>query len=96
MNNNFHLDFERPIVELENKIEELSDQADTGGVDIAQEVERLQSRVEEQRQKIYSNLSSWQKVQISRHPDQLLEHRFQQQPHFSQFEQSFFARHRLG
>jgi acetyl-CoA carboxylase carboxyl transferase subunit alpha len=69
VNNNFHLDFERPIVELENKIEELSDQADTGGVDIAQEVERLQSRVEEQRQKIYSNLSSWQKVQISRHPD---------------------------
>lgn len=69
MNNNFHLDFERPIVELEKKIEELSDQADTGGVDINQELERLQSRVEEQRQKIYSNLSSWQKVQISRHPD---------------------------
>jgi len=69
VNNNFHLDFERPIVELEKKIEELSDQADTGGVDINQELERLQSRVEEQRQKIYSNLSSWQKVQISRHPD---------------------------
>ena len=69
MNNNFHLDFERPIVELEKKIEELSEQADTGGVDIDQEIERLQSRVEEQRQKIYSNLSSWQKVQISRHPE---------------------------
>ncbi len=69
MNSNFHLDFERPIVELEKKIEELSEQADTGGVDIHSEIERLQSRVEEQRQKIYSNLSSWQKVQISRHPD---------------------------
>lgn len=69
MNNNFHLDFERPIVELEKKIAELSQQADTGGLEIDQEIVRLNERVEEQRQKIYSNLSSWQKVQISRHPN---------------------------
>ena len=69
VNNNFHLDFERPIVELEKKIAELSQQADTGGLEIDQEIVRLNERVEEQRQKIYSNLSSWQKVQISRHPN---------------------------
>ena len=69
MNNNFHLDFERPIVELEKKIAELSQQADTGGLELDQEIVRLNERVEEERQKIYSSLSSWQKVQISRHPN---------------------------
>ena len=69
VNNNFHLDFERPIVELEKKIAELSQQADTGGLELDQEIVRLNERVEEERQKIYSSLSSWQKVQISRHPN---------------------------
>ena len=69
MNNNFHLDFERPIVELEKKIVELSQQADTGGLELDQEIVRLNERVEEERQKIYSSLSSWQRVQISRHPN---------------------------
>ncbi|MEC7225778.1 MAG: acetyl-CoA carboxylase carboxyltransferase subunit alpha [Candidatus Latescibacterota bacterium] len=69
MNNNFHLDFERPIVELEKKIAELSQQADTGGLELDREIVRLNERVEEERQKIYSSLSSWQKVQISRHPN---------------------------
>jgi len=69
VNSTFHLDFERPIVELEKKIAELSQQADTGGLELDQEIVRLNERVEEQRQKIYSNLSSWQKVQISRHPN---------------------------
>ncbi|MBJ66607.1 MAG: acetyl-CoA carboxylase carboxyl transferase subunit alpha [Gemmatimonadetes bacterium] len=69
MNNNFHLDFERPIVELEKKIVELSQQADTGSLELDQEIVRLNERVEEERQKIYSSLSSWQRVQISRHPN---------------------------
>ena len=62
-------DFERPIVDLEKKIEELSEQAKTDGLDLDGEVQRLQARVEDQRQKIYNNLTSWQKVQISRHPN---------------------------
>tara|TARA_B100001115_G_C15832040_1_gene415402 strand:- start:432 stop:1391 length:960 start_codon:yes stop_codon:yes gene_type:complete len=69
VNNNFHLDFERPIVELEKKIVELSQQADTGSLELDQEIVRLNERVEEERQKIYSSLSSWQRVQISRHPN---------------------------
>jgi len=69
VNNNFHLDFEKPIVELEKKIVELTQQADTGGLELDQEIVRLNERVEEERQKIYSSLSSWQRVQISRHPN---------------------------
>lgn len=62
-------DFEKPIVDLEKKIEELSDQAKIEDLDLDRELQRLQARVEDQRQKIYSNLTAWQKVQISRHPD---------------------------
>ncbi len=64
----FFLDFERPIVELEKKIEELSNQAQTDGLDLSQELQRLQTKVEKLRQEIYADLTPWQRVQISRHP----------------------------
>jgi len=67
--NGFYLDFERPIVELEKKIEDLGSQAETDGLDLDQEVQRLQARAEKLREEIYSNLNAWQRVQISRHPD---------------------------
>jgi len=67
--NGFNLDFERPIVELEKKIEDLGSQAETDGLDLDQEVQRLQARAEKLREEIYSNLNAWQRVQISRHPD---------------------------
>ena len=67
--NGFHLDFERPIVELEKKIEELDSQSEIDGLDLQQEVERLRARAEKLREEIYSNLNAWQRVQISRHPD---------------------------
>ena len=66
--NGFFLDFERPIVELERKIEELSNQAQTDGLDLSQELQRLETRVEKLRQEIYVDLTPWQRVQISRHP----------------------------
>ena len=66
--NGFYLDFERPIVELEKKIEDLGSQAETDGLDLDQEVQRLQARAEKLREEIYSNLNAWQRVQISRHP----------------------------
>ena len=69
MNMSTSLDFEKPIVDLEREIEELAQKARTEGIDLDSEVQRLQARVEDQRQKIYSNLTSWQKVQISRHPN---------------------------
>jgi acetyl-CoA carboxylase carboxyl transferase subunit alpha len=60
------LDFEKPIVELENKIEEL--QAIDNKM-LNKEVKQLQKKVDELRSSIYSNLTRWQKVQLARHPD---------------------------
>jgi acetyl-CoA carboxylase carboxyl transferase subunit alpha len=60
------LDFEKPIVDLENKIEEL--QAIDNKM-LSKEVKQLQKKVDELRSSIYSNLTRWQKVQLARHPD---------------------------
>jgi acetyl-CoA carboxylase carboxyl transferase subunit alpha len=64
----FHLDFELPIVELEKRIAELSRQAEADGLELSADIERLQRRVEALRQEVYSNLTPWQRVQLSRHP----------------------------
>ena len=63
------LDFEKPIAELEGKIEELRHLSDDGGISIADEVEKLQARVDKQLSCTYARLSAWQKVQVARHPD---------------------------
>ena len=60
------LEFERPLVELENKIGELKQLA--GGELLAAEIKILERRASRLRAEIYSNLSPWQKVQLSRHP----------------------------
>ncbi|HMU38723.1 MAG TPA: acetyl-CoA carboxylase carboxyltransferase subunit alpha [Pseudomonadota bacterium] len=60
------LDFERPLIELENKIEELKQLA--GGELLAAEIKILERRASRVQKEIYSNLSPWQKVQLSRHP----------------------------
>ena len=64
----FHLDFERPIVELEKRIDEMQTQAEVDGLDLSRELRSLEEKVEKLRQEIYSDLSRWQRVQISRHP----------------------------
>jgi acetyl-CoA carboxylase carboxyl transferase subunit alpha len=61
--NGIWLDFERPIIELEKKIEELKG---LKGVD--EEVKRLKAQAEKLKKSIYSNLSRWQRVQLARHP----------------------------
>jgi acetyl-CoA carboxylase carboxyl transferase subunit alpha len=63
------LDFERPIAELEGKIEELRHLSDTGDLKIADEVERLQGRIDRQLRQTYTKLTAWQKVQVARHPN---------------------------
>jgi acetyl-CoA carboxylase carboxyl transferase subunit alpha len=63
------LDFEKPIAELEGKIEELRHQSDTGDIKIAEEVQRLQARVERLLKQTYAKLTPWQRVQVARHPD---------------------------
>ncbi|MBT6625583.1 MAG: acetyl-CoA carboxylase carboxyltransferase subunit alpha, partial [Gemmatimonadetes bacterium] len=64
----FYLDFERPIVELEKSIEEMQTQAQADGLDLSRELRSLEERAERLRHDIYSGLTRWQRVQISRHP----------------------------
>ena len=63
------LEFERPIAELEGKIEELRHLSDAGEINIADEVGKLQGEAERLLQQAYSKLTPWQKVQVARHPD---------------------------
>lgn len=63
----FLLDFEKPIVELERKLEELRSM-DTADVDLTSEISALSVRIEELRASIYGGLTRWQRVQIARHP----------------------------
>ncbi len=63
------LDFEKPIAELEGKIEELRHLSDTDGMNIAEEVARLQQKVDRQLKAVYAKLTPWQKTQVARHPD---------------------------
>ncbi len=64
-----YLDFEKPIAELEGKIEELRRLTSDGGLNIAEEVGRLQSKVDKQLRTAYGRLTAWQKVQVARHPE---------------------------
>ncbi|HEU4620027.1 MAG TPA: acetyl-CoA carboxylase carboxyltransferase subunit alpha [Gammaproteobacteria bacterium] len=62
------LDFEQPIAELEAKIDALKFVGDDSEVNIGEEVERLRKKSESLTRNIFSNLSSWQIVQLARHP----------------------------
>ncbi len=70
------LEFEKPIAELEGKIEELRHLSDAGDLNIAEEVARLQDKLDRQLRQTYAKLTSWQKVQVARHPDR---------PHFTDY-----------
>jgi acetyl-CoA carboxylase carboxyl transferase subunit alpha len=65
-----YLEFERPIADLEAKIEELSKLADTtGGDGLDGEIEALRTRARKMRKDAYAKLDAWQKTQVARHPD---------------------------
>jgi acetyl-CoA carboxylase carboxyl transferase subunit alpha len=63
------LDFEKPIAELEAKIEELRHLSSSSEISIADEVGRLQGKIESQLRQTYGKLTAWQKCQVGRHPD---------------------------
>ena len=63
------LDFERPIAELEGKIEELRHLSTENGLNIAEEVGRLAGQVDRLLRQTYSRLTPWQKVLVARHPE---------------------------
>lgn len=63
------LDFEKPIFELEKKINELREFSSSHEVDVGHGIELLEKRIEETRAKIFSGLTPWQRVQLARHPE---------------------------
>lgn len=62
------LDFEKPIVELEKKIQELRHFVSDKKIDLSSEVRRLEDKLERLKKDTYANLSAWQRVQLARHP----------------------------
>lgn len=62
------LNFEKPIVELERKIEELKNFTTDKKIDLSAEVKKLEEKLERLKKEVYSSLSPWQRVQIARHP----------------------------
>ncbi|HUB08116.1 MAG TPA: acetyl-CoA carboxylase carboxyltransferase subunit alpha [Myxococcales bacterium] len=63
------LDFERPIRELERKIDELKELANGGMVDFGEEIKKLERKAKRLQVEIFSDLTPWQIVQLSRHPE---------------------------
>ena len=70
------LDFEKPIAELQGRIDELRDTASDGAIDIGAEVKRLQAKSDAMLKTTYARLTPWQKTQVARHPDR---------PHFKDY-----------
>lgn len=62
------LDFEKPILELERKIEELKKFSSSEKLDISSEIKKLEEKLEKVKKEIFENLTPWQRVQIARHP----------------------------
>ncbi|GAB5519142.1 MAG: acetyl-CoA carboxylase carboxyltransferase subunit alpha [Rhodothermales bacterium] len=68
-NTQYLLDFEKPLFELEQKLDEMRTlNAEDTSVDLSIEIDDLKSRVDDLRVSIYQNLTRWQRVQIARHP----------------------------
>jgi acetyl-CoA carboxylase carboxyl transferase subunit alpha len=65
----YYLEFERPIEELELKIDELRRVSDGKEIDISSEIRKLEKKVNDLRSEIFSSLTPWQKTLIARHPD---------------------------
>lgn len=64
-----YLEFEKPIADLEKKIEELTLFTSNGDIDLEEEILKLHKKSDQLRAEIYSRITPWQKAQISRHPN---------------------------
>ena len=65
-----YLDFEKPIVELQRKLEEFKKHPDAHslGISFEEEASQIEKKIEETRRQIFTNLTAWQRVQLARHP----------------------------
>ena len=64
----YFLEFERPLVELEKKIQEMKDYSLNEDIDLSDEIAKLEERAKKLSKEIYSRLDRWQRVQLARHP----------------------------
>ena len=63
------LEFEQPIVDLEDKLAEMKRLAENSKVDVSDDVKSLETKIQKLKEETYKNLTRWQKVQLSRHPE---------------------------
>ena len=61
------LDFEKPILELQRRLQDLKNHSDQHDLDFDSEVEAMETKIRETRRQIYENLTAWQRVQLARH-----------------------------
>ncbi|HVF71300.1 MAG TPA: acetyl-CoA carboxylase carboxyltransferase subunit alpha [Chthoniobacterales bacterium] len=61
------LDFEKPILELQRRLQDLKDHSDRHDLNFGSEVEAMETKIRETRRQIYDNLTAWQRVQLARH-----------------------------
>src|SRR5690554_4960780 len=64
-----YLDFEKPIAELEAKLEDMKQLAIDSNVDVTEAVKSLEEKIKDLKKETYQNLTRWQRVQLSRHPE---------------------------
>ncbi|MFY0599314.1 MAG: acetyl-CoA carboxylase carboxyltransferase subunit alpha [Cyclobacteriaceae bacterium] len=64
-----HLDFEKPIVELEKKLSDMKQLAQQSDVDVSDAVKKLETKIVKLKKETFENLTRWQRVQLSRHPE---------------------------
>ena len=69
LQNRQYLDFERPIKDLYDQIDQLKGTAEKNKIDLTDSIQQLETKILEKREEITQHLTNWQKVQLSRHPD---------------------------
>ncbi|MDR3256705.1 MAG: acetyl-CoA carboxylase carboxyltransferase subunit alpha [Endomicrobium sp.] len=74
-------DFEQPIAEIDKRIDELKESSHSSNIDLSKQIEDLEKTRDELKQKIYGSLTSWQRIQIARHP---------QRPYFADYVKLIF------
>ena len=63
-----NLEFEMPLLELEKQLEEIVKSSQDSELDFTEEIDAIEKKIEKTKKEVYSDLTPWQKVQLSRHP----------------------------
>ena len=63
------LEFEKPLEKLYEQLEKIKQVGEEGDIDVSQNIKELENKIKSETKAIYSNLTGWQKVQLSRHPE---------------------------